>query len=112
MVINVNVQYNGGRLPDIILLTICDYIGEPFKYHEELLSLRPMFPPKAFDMLTRFRCVHFCLKHNLEGKNVPPVQVYSPYKRGNDKGTEYSEKATPPRPKQKRNRTKYTTYSC
>ena len=30
MVINVSVQYNGGLLPDIILLTLCDYIGEPF----------------------------------------------------------------------------------
>ena len=33
MVINVipgNVQCNGGLLPEIILLTLCDYIGEPF----------------------------------------------------------------------------------
>ena len=31
MVINVSVQYNGGLLPDIILLTpCCDYVGEPF----------------------------------------------------------------------------------
>ena len=30
MVINVSVQYNGGLLPDIILLTLCDSIGEPF----------------------------------------------------------------------------------
>ena len=30
MAINVSVQYNGGLLPDIILLTLCDYIGEPF----------------------------------------------------------------------------------
>ena len=29
MVINVSVQYNGGLLPDIILLTLCDSIGEP-----------------------------------------------------------------------------------
>ena len=50
MAINVNVQCNGGLLPDIILLTLCDYIvGEPFKNHEEeLLSLQPMFPPKNF----------------------------------------------------------------
>ena len=25
-----NVQYNGGLLPDIILSTRCNYIGEPF----------------------------------------------------------------------------------
>ena len=31
MVINVSVQqYNGGFLPEIILLTLCDYLGEPF----------------------------------------------------------------------------------
>ena len=30
MLINVSVQYNGGLLPDIILLTLWDYIGEPF----------------------------------------------------------------------------------
>ena len=51
MAINVSVQYNGGLLPDIILLTLCDYIiiGEPLRYHEEFLSLQPMFPPKYFD---------------------------------------------------------------
>ena len=27
---NVSVQFNGGILPDIILLTRCGYIGEPF----------------------------------------------------------------------------------
>ena len=46
MVINVSVQCNGGLLPDIILLTLCDSIGEPFQYHVEFLSLQPMFPPK------------------------------------------------------------------
>ena len=30
MEINVSVQYNGGLLPDIILSTRCNYIGEPF----------------------------------------------------------------------------------
>ena len=30
MVISVGVQCNGGLLPDIILLTLCDSIGEPF----------------------------------------------------------------------------------
>ena len=28
MVINVSVQFNGGLLPDIVLLTLCDYIEE------------------------------------------------------------------------------------
>ena len=49
MVINVSVQCNGGLLPDIILLTLCDSIGEPFKYHVEFLSQQSMFPPKPFD---------------------------------------------------------------
>ena len=49
MVINVSVQCNGGLLPDIILLTLCDSIGEPFSCHVEFLSLQPMFPPKPFD---------------------------------------------------------------
>ena len=30
MVINLSVQCNGGFLADIILLIICDSIGEPF----------------------------------------------------------------------------------
>ena len=40
----------------------------PIKCHEEVLALRPMFPPKCFDkfplclgMLRRFRCVHIFL---------------------------------------------------
>ena len=45
MAINVSVQYNGGLLPDIILLTQCSYReGNPFKCH--VLSLQPMVPPK------------------------------------------------------------------
>ena len=30
MMINVSVQDNGGFLPEIILLTLCDFVGEPF----------------------------------------------------------------------------------
>ena len=30
MVIGVSVQYNGGFLREIILLTLCNNIGEPF----------------------------------------------------------------------------------
>ena len=64
MAINVPVslQYNGGSLPDIILLTMLLPLGNPIKSHEEVLSLQPMFPHKRFDtflpliewMLTRF----------------------------------------------------------
>ena len=35
MVINVSVQCNDGLLPDIIILTLFGYIGEPFLYHVE-----------------------------------------------------------------------------
>ena len=37
---DIKNRYNGGLLPDIILLTLCDYIREP---------LQPMVPPKPFD---------------------------------------------------------------
>ena len=30
-------------VPKIIMLTLCDSIGEPFQYHVEFLSLQPMF---------------------------------------------------------------------
>ena len=68
MAINVNVQqYNGGFLPDIMLLTRC-YLHRGrnlFKCHEEVLYLQPLIPPKRFDiffphnrgMLRRSRCV-------------------------------------------------------
>ena len=70
MEINVSAQYNGGLLLDIILSTRCSYIGEPFRYHEEVLSLQPMFPPELSVqtlfhlrwMLRRFRCVQILLK--------------------------------------------------
>ena len=52
MEINVSVQYNGGFLLDTILLTRCGYIGEPVSYHEEVLSLQPMFPPKPSDIFS------------------------------------------------------------
>ena len=49
MAINVSVQYNGGLLLDIILLTLCDYIEEPFRYYKKFMSLQPRFPPKSFE---------------------------------------------------------------
>ena len=52
MVINVSVQCNGGLLPDIILLTLCDSIGEPF------LSL-----PKPFDQLEGLDAFRFFFKY-------------------------------------------------
>ena len=55
MAIDVSVQYNGGFLPEIILLTLLCYFGY---YH------RGMIPPKCltifspfWGMLRRFRCV-------------------------------------------------------
>ena len=52
MAINVSVQYNGGLLPDIILLTQ----GNPIKCPEEVLSLQSMIPPKRFDIFPRVGC--------------------------------------------------------
>ena len=52
MAINVSVQYNGGLLPGIILLTQCYYLGNSFKCHEEVLYLQPMIPPKRFDIFS------------------------------------------------------------
>ena len=53
MAINVNVQYNGGFLPDIILLTRCySASGNLFKCHEEVLYLQPLIPPKRFDIFS------------------------------------------------------------
>ena len=49
--INVNVQYHGGLLPDMILLTqLLLPSGNPFKCHEEVLYLQPVIPPKRFDI--------------------------------------------------------------
>ena len=54
MAINVNVQYNGGFLPDIILLTqsMLSASGNLFKCHEEVLYLQPLIPPKRFDIFS------------------------------------------------------------
>ena len=53
MAINVSIQYNGGFLSDIVLLTQSMLLlipsGNPHKYDEEVLSWQPMFPPKCFD---------------------------------------------------------------
>ena len=49
-VINVSVQqYNGRLLPDIILPMLLP-LENPFKFHEDVLSLQPMTPPKRFDI--------------------------------------------------------------
>ena len=72
MAINVNVQYNDGLLPDIILLTQCYYHrGTPFKCHEEVFcicSLRShlnvlTFYPPDWGMLRRSRCVLVFLQY-------------------------------------------------
>ena len=51
MVINVSVQYNGGLFPDIIMLTLCDDIGEPFLIACRAFVPTAKFPPKHFDCL-------------------------------------------------------------
>ena len=52
MAINVNVQYNGGVLPDIILLTQC-YLhrGTCLNAMKSFFFyLQPLIPPKRFDI--------------------------------------------------------------
>ena len=51
MAINVNVQYNGGFLPDIILLTRC-YLhrGTCLNAMKRFCNLQPLIPPKRFDI--------------------------------------------------------------
>ena len=68
MAINISVQYNGGFLPDIILLTPKLLpSGNPFKYHVEALSLQPMkqyIITTVFDVVLQhcFCCVFaFCV---------------------------------------------------
>ena len=48
MKINVSLEYNGGFLADIILLTLLSMLlpsRNPIKCHEEVLSWQRMFPP-------------------------------------------------------------------
>ena len=53
MAINVRVQYNGGLLPDIILLTQCyHHRGTRLNAMEEVLYLQPLIPPKRFDIFS------------------------------------------------------------
>ena len=51
MAIGVKIQYNGGFLPDIILLTQGYY-----HWDEELLSLQPMFLPSYFVIPLECEC--------------------------------------------------------
>ena len=54
MAIYVSVKYNGGLLPDIVLLTQGYYrrSGNPFKCHEGLLSLQLMILTKRSDIFS------------------------------------------------------------
>ena len=52
MAINVNVQYNGGFLPDIIVDPMLSASGNLFKCHEEVLYLQPLIPPTRFDIFS------------------------------------------------------------
>ena len=68
MVTNASVQCNGGLLPDIILLTLCVSIGEPFEYHVEFLSLQSMFPPKPFDRMEGLYAFRFFFQYRVAKK--------------------------------------------
>ena len=51
MAICVSLQYNGGFLPEVMLLTQCYYHrGTRLNAMKRFLSLQPMVPPKRFDI--------------------------------------------------------------
>ena len=51
--INSSVQYNGGLLPDIILLTQCYYHRATRLYAmKKFLYFQPLIPPKRFDIFS------------------------------------------------------------
>ena len=53
MVINISVQYNGGVLPDIMLLTQCYFHrGTRLYAMKRFLYLQPLIPPKRFDVFS------------------------------------------------------------
>ena len=53
MAINVNVQYNGGFLPDNYTVDpMLSASGNLFKCHEEVLYLQPLISPKRFDIFS------------------------------------------------------------
>ena len=51
MAININVQYNGGLLPDIILLTQC-YYHRGTRLNAMKRFWQPMIPSKRFDIFS------------------------------------------------------------
>ena len=53
MAINVSVQYNGGLLPDFILLTQCYFHrGTRLNAMKRFLYLQPLIPPKRSDIFS------------------------------------------------------------
>ena len=51
MAINVSVQYNGGLLPDIILLTQCYFHrGTRSNAMKRFCIIQPLIPPKRLDI--------------------------------------------------------------
>ena len=80
---NVSVQYNGGLLPDIILLTQCYYHrGTRLNAMKRFCILQPMIPPKRFDifpfdwgMLRRSRCVLIFLQTR-QATDVSPRAMF------------------------------------
>ena len=54
-------RYNGGLLPDIILVDpMLLPSGNPFKCHEEVSFLQPMIPPKRSDISPTCLCGNKC----------------------------------------------------
>ena len=51
MAINVSVQYDGGFLPDIILLNQC-YYHRGTRLNAEMLYFQLLIPPQRFDIFS------------------------------------------------------------
>ena len=112
MAINVSVQYNGGLLPDIILLTQC-YLHRGTRLNamkrfcicslSSHLNVLTFFPPNR-GMPRRSRCalIFLLTPFGRKGRTTYSTR-YIRRKSGN--GTEkYSEKATSPKKKKRRKR--------
>ena len=68
--VNVSIQYNGGFLPDIILLTLCyyHYWGTRLNAMKCFFSLQPMIPPNF--SLNNIACK---VSHNLTMSSCTPI---------------------------------------
>ena len=68
MAINVSAQYNGGFLPDMILLNLCYYHRRTrLNAMNRYLSLQLMIPPERFTRRTTHELTELCCLTLLSG---------------------------------------------